>query len=210
MVQTYYDPLIAGTHDLQELANTYFQITLARMRLQHSLLLHYIPLYFPEFARYWNSTRSEWFIRFLLRFPAAGSIRALDFEAFSREALDLIGRKVAKRTWLAETYAMAAESIGLPVSLESTAIAMFRLQLSLQLNMERKQLDETAQRLLAEDADFRRLVTLPWPRSDYGAYDSSRSRRPAALWSSPSVPQLLRPRSLQNPVGAKSRARNPV
>ena len=69
MVQTYYDPLIAGTHDLQELGNTYFHITLARMRLQHSLLLHYIPLYFPEFARYWNSTRSAWFIRFLLRFP---------------------------------------------------------------------------------------------------------------------------------------------
>ena len=29
---------------LQELANTYFQITLARMRLQHSLLLHYIAV----------------------------------------------------------------------------------------------------------------------------------------------------------------------
>ena len=87
----------------------------------------------------------------------------LDFETFSREAWDLIGRKVAKRAWLAETYAMAAESIGLPVSLESTAIAMFRLQLSwqVQLNMERKQLDETAQRLLAENADFRRLLTLP-------------------------------------------------
>jgi transposase len=163
MVQTYYDPLIAGTHDLQELANTYFQITLTRMRLQHSLLLHYIPLYFPEFARYWNSTRSEWFIRFLLRFPTPESIRMLDFETFSREAWDLIGRKVAKRAWLAETYAMAAESIGLPVSLESAAIAMFRLQLSrqVQLNMERKQLDETAQHLLAENVDFRRLLTLP-------------------------------------------------
>ena len=40
MVQTYYDPLLGGTHDLQEVANTYFQITLARMRLQHSLMLH--------------------------------------------------------------------------------------------------------------------------------------------------------------------------
>src|SRR5918993_238058 len=29
MVQTYYDPLAAGTHDLQELSNTYFQLTLA-------------------------------------------------------------------------------------------------------------------------------------------------------------------------------------
>jgi len=52
VVQTYYDPLIAGTHDLQELCNTYFQNTLKRTRLQHSLLLHYTPLYFPEFARY--------------------------------------------------------------------------------------------------------------------------------------------------------------
>jgi len=121
MVQTYYDPLVAGTHDVQELANTYFQITLARMRLQHSLMLHYIPLYFPEFARYWNSTRSEWFVRFLLRFPTAQSVRLLDFESFSREAWDLIGRKVAKRRWLAETYAMAAESIGLPVSIDSVA-----------------------------------------------------------------------------------------
>jgi transposase len=47
MVQTYYDPLLAGTHDLQELSNTYFQITLGRMRLQHSLMLHHLPLYFP-------------------------------------------------------------------------------------------------------------------------------------------------------------------
>jgi transposase len=163
MVQVYYDPLIAGTHDVQELANTYFQITLARMRLQHSLMLHYIPLYFPEFARYWNSTRSEWFIRFLLRFPTAQSIRALDFESFGREAWDLIGRKVAKRAWLAETYAMAAESIGLPVALDSTAIKMFRLQLTrhLDLNAQREELDHTAQQMLANNADFRQLQTLP-------------------------------------------------
>ena len=163
MVQVYYDPLIAGTHDIQELANTYFQITLARMRLQHSLMLHYIPLYFPEFARYWNSTRSEWFIRFLLRFPTAQSIHALDFESFGREAWDLIGRKVAKRAWLAETYAMAAESIGLPVALDSTAIKMFRLQLTrhLDLNAQREELDHTAQQMLANNADFRQLQTLP-------------------------------------------------
>jgi transposase len=163
MVQVYYDPLLAGTHDLQELANTYFQITLARMRLQHSLMLHYIPLYFPEFTRYWNSTRSEWFIRFLLRFPTARAIRMLDFETFSREAWDLIGRKVAKRAWLAETYAMAVESIGLPVSVESAAIEMFRLQLSryLDLTAQRKQLDQQAQQMLATNADFQRLQSLP-------------------------------------------------
>lgn len=66
LVQIYHDPLFHGDHDLQELSNTYYQVTLARTRLQHGLLLHYIPLYFPEFGRYWYSTRSEWFIRFLL------------------------------------------------------------------------------------------------------------------------------------------------
>ena len=86
MVQVYWDPLYSGTHDWQELSNTYFQITLARTRLQHSLLLHHLPLYFPEFTRYWNSTRSEWFIRFLHRFPTPASIRVLDREAFIAEA----------------------------------------------------------------------------------------------------------------------------
>jgi transposase len=163
MVQTYYDPLVAGTHDLQELSNTYFQLTLARMRLQHSLMLHYVPLYFPEFARYWNSTRTEWFVRFLLRFPTPAAVRELDFETFSREAWHLIGRKVGKRAWLNEVYAMAAETIGLPVALTSTAIRMFRLQLTrqLQLNEQRNELDILAQKVLADNPDFNRLQTLP-------------------------------------------------
>jgi hypothetical protein len=41
LVQIYWDPLFSGSHDWQEL-NTYFQITLARTRLQHTLLLHHI------------------------------------------------------------------------------------------------------------------------------------------------------------------------
>jgi len=41
--------------------------------------------------------------------------------------MGLIGRKVEKRRWLAETYAMAAESIGLPVLVDSLAIRMGRL-----------------------------------------------------------------------------------
>jgi predicted DNA-binding WGR domain protein len=54
-VQVYWDPLFSGAHDWQELSNTYFQLTLARTRLQHSLLSHHLPLYFPEFTRYWLS-----------------------------------------------------------------------------------------------------------------------------------------------------------
>jgi transposase len=163
MVQIYHDPLVAGTHDLQELANTYFHITLARTRLQHSLLLHYIPLYFPEFGKYWVATRSAWFIRFLLRFPTATAVRALTEEEFTKEAWPLVGKKVEKRRKIAELYSMAGESIGLPVALESPAIEMFRLQLQRyqDLNEDRERLDAKAQELLATNKDFQRLLTLP-------------------------------------------------
>lgn len=163
LVQVYWDPLFSGSHDWQELSNTYFQITLARTRLQHSLLLHHLPLYFPEFARYWYSTRSEWFIRFLMRFPTPTAIRALDREAFIAEAWDLVGRKVSKRAKLEEMYTLASESVGLPVVLDSPAIETFRLQLAryLELNRQRDQLDRRAQELLAGNVDFQRLQTLP-------------------------------------------------
>jgi transposase len=74
LVQHYHEPLLAGHHDLQELAKTYRQVTLARKRLADSLLNHYLPLYFPEIARYWESTRVEWFVAFLLRFPTPRAI----------------------------------------------------------------------------------------------------------------------------------------
>jgi transposase len=163
MVQVYWDPLFSGSHDWQELSNTYFHITLARTRLQHSLLLHHLPLYFPEFTRYWNSTRSEWFIRFLHRFPTPASIRALDRDAFIAEAWDLVGLKVSKRAKLEEIYTLAHESIGLPISLDSLAIETYRLQLTryLALNQQRAQLEARAQQLLSDNADFQRLITLP-------------------------------------------------
>lgn len=134
LVQIYHDPLFHGDHDLQELSNTYYQVTLARTRLQHSLLLHYLPLYFPEFGRYWYSTRTEWFIRFLIRFPVPSAVRALGQAAFIAEAWDIVGRKVAKRAKLEEIYELAAHSIGLPVALESPAVEPFVCSLNATLS----------------------------------------------------------------------------
>lgn len=45
------DPLRAGYLDIQELSNTYHQIALARSGCQHSLMNHYLALYFPEIER---------------------------------------------------------------------------------------------------------------------------------------------------------------
>nr|WP_279609995.1 transposase [Burkholderia contaminans] len=60
--QRYVDPQIAGHHELQELAKTYCQVSRARTKVQHSLINHCLPLYFPEMHRYWCTTRNEWFV----------------------------------------------------------------------------------------------------------------------------------------------------
>jgi len=52
ITQTYVDPVATGIHDIQELSKTYWNITMSRTRLQHSILTHYLPLYFPEMAKW--------------------------------------------------------------------------------------------------------------------------------------------------------------
>lgn len=163
ITQRFVDPLIAGHHGLQELSKTHYQISLARTRLQHSLLTHYLPLYFPEVERYFHTAQAAWLARFLIRFPTAASIRALPFEAFQCEAWDVVGRKVNKRTWIRELYDAACTSIGLPVSEDSVAIDTFRLQLRRyqQLIEQRDALAETAHHLLHGRPDYESLRSLP-------------------------------------------------
>lgn len=52
MTQRYCDPVLAQTHDLQELSKTYHHIARVRTRLQHIIITHYLTLYFPEFERF--------------------------------------------------------------------------------------------------------------------------------------------------------------
>jgi transposase len=163
LVQHYHDPLLAGDHDLQELAKTYHQIVLARKRLADSLLNHYLPLYFPEMGRYWESTRVEWFVAFLEQFPTPAAVRALPKEAFVRAAWSVVGRKVNKQAKLEELYELAQRSIALPVAVDSVAIEAFRLQLAQlrRLAELRQTLEARAHALLKERADFQRLCSLP-------------------------------------------------
>ena len=163
IVQYYRDPLLAGDHDLQELAKTYHQITLARKRLADSLLNHYLPLYFPEMARYWESTRVEWFVTFLERFPTPEAVRVLSKEAFVQAAWALVGRKVNKRAKLEELYELAHRSIALPIPLDAPALETFRLQLGQlrRLATLRDELEARAHALLKGRADFQHLCSLP-------------------------------------------------
>jgi hypothetical protein len=163
MILRYVDPLLAGHHGLQELSKTHYQISLARTRLQHSLITHYLPLYFPEIERYFDGTHADWFARFMLRFPAAAIIRQFAWDDFRKEAWELVGRKVNKQAWLAELYQCAIGSIGLPVAEDSIEVQSFRLQLRRyqQLVEQRDALAEQAHQLLKGRPDYEALRSLP-------------------------------------------------
>lgn len=159
----YVDPLLAGHHGLQELSKTHYQISLAKTRLQHSLLTHYLPLYFPEIERYFDGAHADWFARFMLRFPTAASIRNLAWDDFRQEAWELVGRKVNKKTWLRELYECAGHSIGLPIADDSVEVQTFRLQLQRfqHLVQQRDALAGQAHQLLSGRPDYEALRSLP-------------------------------------------------
>jgi transposase len=57
--QTFHDPLRAGINDIQELSKTHEAISRAKTEIQHRILTHYLPLYFPEVDRFRGNSRSE-------------------------------------------------------------------------------------------------------------------------------------------------------
>jgi Transposase len=125
--QTYVDPLVTGYQDLQEVANTYQQISLRKVRLHHSLVTHYLPLYFPEAERYLHSSCAEWFTALLLLTPCPAAVRRYSKPAFVAAATAYVaGRQVDKARWLADFYDAACQSVGVPVAPESEAMRMFR------------------------------------------------------------------------------------
>lgn len=162
--QTYVDPLATGYQDLQELANTYQQISLRKVRLHHSLVTHYLPLYFPEAERYLHSSRAEWFTELLLLTPCPAAVRRYSKPAFIAAATaQVAGRKVDKARWLADFYDTACQSVGVPIAPDSEAVRMFRVVLEdyRALCQRRKQLENGIVTRLAEQQDFVRLQTVP-------------------------------------------------
>lgn len=163
MTQRYVDPVVAGHHGLQELSKTYYQISMARTRLQHSLMTHYLPLYFPEFERFFHTSQAEWFAQLLLRFPTAASIRRAGFEGFKRAAWPLVGRKVNKSKWVLEVYETATRSIGLDVPDDSIEVETYRMQLRRyqELILQRDALSVRADEILRGRTDYESLRSMP-------------------------------------------------
>lgn len=163
IVQHYQDPLASNVNDLQELANTYSVIVFRRTQLLHSLKNHYIQLYFPEIEKYLHSTRSVWFTKTFERFPTPASITVLSEPEFVKIVSPLVGRKVLKTQWISELYETATQSIGLPISLDSEAIAMFRLMLSeyARATEVRDNIESRAHELLEDNQDYKLLRSMP-------------------------------------------------
>ena len=161
--QAFHDPLRAGINDIQELSKTHEAISRAKTEIQHRILTHYLPLYFPEVDRFKGNSRSEWFFAFLDRFPTPGAIVALSKEQFIDAAWDVVGRKVSKERFLSDIYETARTSIGLPLPLDSSAITMFRMVLTeaRSLIQQRDKIEAMAQTLLKDNADYKALRTIP-------------------------------------------------
>jgi transposase len=161
--QIYCDPISAGINDIQELSKTHEAISKAKTELWHRLLSHYLPLYFPEIARFAGNSRSDWFLAFLEQFPTPASITMHSKDQFIDQAWAVVGRKVSKSRLLGDIYETARSSIGLPVAMNSPAIAMFRLVIAegRSLIQQRDAIEQQGNMLLADHADYQRLQQIP-------------------------------------------------
>ncbi len=162
-VQRYYDPLAEGINDLQELSKTHEAISKAKTETLHRLKTHYFPLYFPEIDRFRNNSRAGGYFRFLYAFPTPASITRVSEADFVAAAWDALGRKVNKSRLLSDIYQTASTSAGLPVAVDSAAVAMYRLVIlqMRQLIAHRDAIERQATQLLGEHADFQRLQQIP-------------------------------------------------
>ncbi|MBU2872553.1 IS110 family transposase [Marinobacter salexigens] len=163
IMEPFHDPLRSGVVDVQELSNTYHQISMARTRIMNSLFNHYVSLYFPDIERFFNSTRSEWFCRFMLKYPTPASVTRYKLETFIKRAWEVVGRKVSKTRLLTGLYDAASNSIGIPVDANSVAVETFKLQVQrfYDLTLQRTELEGKADQFLSEREDYHHLRSIP-------------------------------------------------
>ena len=159
----YHDPVLNNINEVQELSKTHFQVSQRKTRVQHNLLTHYLPLYFPEVQKYFQASRAMWFFRLLKMFPTPSSITKYTEAEFIKLAWRPVGRKVAKENFLKDLYETAENSIGVPVPSESKAVQMYRLLLDevISLCEKREYLEKEAHEYLQNDNQYKILRSVP-------------------------------------------------
>lgn len=161
--QIYHDPFVNGYNDLQELSNTYRQISLRKTRIYHTIVTHFLPMYFPEAGKFVTSSRSDWFFRLLIMAPCPSAIVKLSKKEYIKAASAIQYRKFDRDRWLADFYETANDSVGVPVLVDSVAMQTFRLVLADYLHVctAREELETAAAAHLKDHPDFKRLQTIP-------------------------------------------------
>nr|WP_323780995.1 transposase [Leisingera sp.] len=120
-------------------------------------------VFIPEAERFHRSSRTDWFLAFLEKYPSPHMISAMSRQAFIADAWQVVGRKVAKERLLSDIYATAAGSVGLPVGPDSDAVRMFRLVLAegRSLIRQRDEIEVRSVELLSGLPDYQLLTTIP-------------------------------------------------
>lgn len=176
-VQYYYEPLLHDYNDIQELSGTYSRISDRKTRLQHSIINHFLVLYFPEAEKYFCSTRAEWFADFFKIFPSPSAITQYKEEAFIKKPWKLAGCNVDKENWFRDVYNTAKNSVRLPIDLKSKTLSMFIYVLDefADLCKCRKQLETEIEQYLSRNQDYciAKNYSWHWPYNFYDNFSRS-------------------------------------
>jgi len=52
VTQIYHDPMTSQFNDIQKISKKYYQVSVRKVKVQHSIMTHYLPLYFPEAEKF--------------------------------------------------------------------------------------------------------------------------------------------------------------
>lgn len=164
VTQVYADPLQSGYQDLQELLGTYSQVVGRKTRVYHSLMTHYLPLYFPEAEPFLGSARSEWFLDVFLFAPCPAEVLKYSKAAFLRKTVKGDeGHPTVRRRLVAEYYETAKKSVAIPIVAGSIPMRMFCTVLEEYIGLARirRQLEKQIHVHLEANHDYQRLRTIP-------------------------------------------------
>jgi hypothetical protein len=161
-VQFFHDPLVAGVNDIQELSKTHEVAS----RQDRALGQAADALPAALFSR-GGQVSPELADGLVPGLPRGFSLTALHRrfgqKAFIAAAWTVVGRRVSKTEMLSDIYETAKTSVGLPVSPDSTAIAMFRMVLAegRSLARQRNEIEARSVELLSGLTDYRLLTSIP-------------------------------------------------
>lgn len=161
--QAYYEPTINNIGGFRELASLHFRISKSKTKIQHNILNHYFPLYFPEGKTYFTGSKTRWFTRFLKHFPVPTSTLEYTEDEFVKVGWEHLFRVPFRERLLRSFYKSCQNTIGIPVSPDSLEAMSFKQTLEdhCQLMEQIKEIEKLVISKLKDDNQFKILTTIP-------------------------------------------------